>query len=429
MPEATHQPPPSQADPAQWPEDLLKLVTEQQHGVGGSEVGALCGANPFKNVLDVYHKKTRPIPVAPEPDTIHTRRGRLLEPIAADRYTEATGKRVMNVGLRVMQDRPHALVHLDRKVVGEPRGLEAKAPASRSMDWQIRNGIRDEYLIQGQYACAVTGYDACDFALVSLETDPDFITFPVPFDREFGQVLLERVDRFWFQHVVPRIPPDPDAPEWAPLDRVPGVDLSPHLPGEKIPPLTVEPDTTHPLLVQCQEAARWLMERSADQSEARALYEAAKDRMAELMDEVRSKLDVDGLVFPGLGTVYYRVQKGAPRVDVKRLRAAAPLDRDAMIRFLADHGGDLARLEGAIEVAREALGVMVRGGDCDEAELLADVPPDQRARALEILDTTGLVEVVQAAAQSGALDLDVDALVQQPVFRSLRPYPAKRKDG
>lgn len=78
-----------------------KELTHQQwleyrkKGIGGSDAGAICGLNPYRTAMQVYHDK-----ISEETENIDNeamRQGREFEDYVARRFMEETGKKV-NVG-------------------------------------------------------------------------------------------------------------------------------------------------------------------------------------------------------------------------------------------------------------------------------------------------------------------------------------------
>ncbi len=188
-------------------EEWLRL---RKTGIGGSEAGAICGLNPWSSALTVYQDK-----ISEElclEDNEAMRQGRDLEDYVARRFMEAAGLKVRrsNAMYRNIQY-PFMLADVDRNVAGEETGLECKTASAFSADEWRDGRIPPHYYIQCLHYMAVTGKKAWYIAVAIL-------------GREFKYARIEREERmiqnliaieaeFWRNHVLPKIPPEPDGSE------------------------------------------------------------------------------------------------------------------------------------------------------------------------------------------------------------------------
>ena len=65
-------------------------LRSRKKGIGGSDAGAVCGLNPYRTAMQVYHDKT-----SDEIETVDNeavRQGRAFEDYVAKRFMEASGK-------------------------------------------------------------------------------------------------------------------------------------------------------------------------------------------------------------------------------------------------------------------------------------------------------------------------------------------------
>ena len=102
-------------------------------GIGGSDAGAICGLNPYKTAMQIYFDKTS--------DTIEytdneaMRQGRDLENYVAQRFMEATGKKVRKANaIFCHEEYPFLLANVDRMLTGENVGLECKTASPYAAD-------------------------------------------------------------------------------------------------------------------------------------------------------------------------------------------------------------------------------------------------------------------------------------------------------
>lgn len=208
------------------PEQLL----EHREFIGGTGAAALAGVNPpnWSQPIDVYLEMTGQAPPR-KPSTMMSM-GHLMEPLVAALFTEATG-----IGLRrhtrAVRSRryPWAGGHLDRfaadgSVFEAKWGMRADewGPSWRRDErpgdeadvlWPPDEGTRAplRYVVQVQHYLAVTERGRAYLAV--LLGYGDFRWYVVPRDEAMIATLMEIEERFMREHVVPRVPPEPDGSE------------------------------------------------------------------------------------------------------------------------------------------------------------------------------------------------------------------------
>jgi putative phage-type endonuclease len=151
----------------------------RRSGIGGSDAGAVCGFNRYKNAIDVWFDKTKKI--NDKKDNEAMRQGRDLEGYVAERFCEATGKKVYELPVMLGNvNYPYALADVDRLVDGEQAGLECKTANLYSEKRWAGGSIPPEYELQCHHYMMVTGaecwYIACliygrDFIWHKIERD------------------------------------------------------------------------------------------------------------------------------------------------------------------------------------------------------------------------------------------------------------------
>jgi predicted phage-related endonuclease len=206
----------------------MSLKPEDMGRVGGSDVASICGISPYAGPLSIY---MRIVHGAEQPDNAHTKRGRRLEAAVLDWYREETGHEPAPV-LEPIRDprRPHLRMSLDARfrAGGALRPVEAKtANGEQARHWgeQGTDAIPAWYLTQAQFylgfgrEVGAIDDDVCDApALVA----GDFRLYRVRFDAELYAEMMDRVQRFWVDHVLAKRPPlnsplprDLDSVDWA----------------------------------------------------------------------------------------------------------------------------------------------------------------------------------------------------------------------
>lgn len=327
--------------------DVLSLLRERVNrsddpsspeygGVGGSQVAAILGLDDFgKDALDVYHSVTRdPVPADVEVglDEIDFLRGRVLEsPIVDELYLRKYPERRVRRQLQTARhpEYPFAIVHADRMVLADgdrPTGaLEVKAPRTPTWDRIRKHGIRHGYVVQLQWTMFVRRWEIGEFAVGNFERGL-YVVEQEPSEKVVGRAL-EAVDRFWHDHVLPRVPPDPRD------FRIESIEVP--RPSGKV---TTVDDPGVAKAFRSFWRARELRDRAEEQEkEARALLEAEM--------ELRG---IDRMYVPEVGTVHWTESAGRRTFDRKTLEGHRPIDRDALVR-LASEWTVPADLRAAIE--------------------------------------------------------------------------------
>ena len=142
----------------------------RKRGIGGSDAGAVCGLNPYSSPMKVFRDKTGQC--TEETDNEAIRQGHDLEDYVAQRFTEATGKKVRRSNFMYCHEKyPFMIGDVDRLVVGEDAGLECKTANAYNADKWKDGKIPLHYVIQCYHYMAVTGKKTWYIAAVILGTD------------------------------------------------------------------------------------------------------------------------------------------------------------------------------------------------------------------------------------------------------------------
>ena len=188
-------------------EDWLEL---RRHSIGGSDAGAIMGMNDWRSPLEVYAEK---LGLIPEKETNESMRlGNDLEEYVAQRFTEATGKKVRRTNFMYMHDKYDFITaNVDREVVGENAGLECKTMSPFSK-YDVENGeIPAQYYCQCQHYMEVMGYDHMYIAF--LVYGKGFYWHKVERNQDFILQMIALELEFWHEFIEKQVPPDPDDSE------------------------------------------------------------------------------------------------------------------------------------------------------------------------------------------------------------------------
>jgi putative phage-type endonuclease len=187
-------------------EEWLKARTR---GIGGSDVGPICGVSHFTSARQIYLSKTgQADKLTPTSDAAQQRMnfGHLLEPIVADEYSRQTGDKVISLDATLQHNEyPWALANVDRIIVddnGVPTGiLECKTSSEFMNDYWERGEIPETYIYQVQWYMFILGLPYCEIA--ALVGGNKFYHYRIFKDDEFiNDKILPKVKSFWYDNVL-----------------------------------------------------------------------------------------------------------------------------------------------------------------------------------------------------------------------------------
>ncbi len=304
---------------AQYRDENAWAYARRAH-ITGSDVAALFGLHPFRSAMDVWEDK---VGLSTEkPVSRAMLRGRYLEPLAADLYSEITGRSVRKQQFRVHPKHSVLAGTVDRQVL---RGadvdttgiLEIKAPGVRNFSRIKREGVPDYVTLQLQAYLSVYGYAWGAFAVFNAE-DWQLVHFDVEAKPAVQQMIIEAAEKFWRDHVETREPPNDNSPLLVDLPEVSGV---------------VQFRTDDQFRAVTQD----YIEASALVKEAEAVKEQARTRIVQLVGAGQfNTYEMRDAV-----RVYYSQLAGRAQhaETLKAVKGAKPLDRITVARVLADHFG------------------------------------------------------------------------------------------
>lgn len=181
--------------------------------VGGGNISAILGISPFTTPLAAYHGIVNGDPEHDEDTLRFFKRRKALEPYAAA-MLEERGFAVMRQNERYTHpDYPFLRAEVDAEVgCGDGvRNAEFKSVAPfASKVWGIdgSDDIPDYVMAQVQHGMSVTGRDKGAFALAVIGLDVSRV-YPVQYDTDLAEMIHARAVRFWEDHVLKRVPPEP----------------------------------------------------------------------------------------------------------------------------------------------------------------------------------------------------------------------------
>lgn len=184
--------------------NLIKISTKnmpheewlehRRKSIGGSDASAIIGMNGYSSPYTVWADKLGKIP--PKEDNEAMRLGRDLEEYVAKRFTEETGKKVRRENnILINPEFPFAHANVDRMIVGEDAGFEAKTTSALNTK-KFKNGeYPANYYCQCVHYLAVTGCERWYLGVLVLGVE--FKWFVI--ERDEGEIaaLMKSEADFW----------------------------------------------------------------------------------------------------------------------------------------------------------------------------------------------------------------------------------------
>lgn len=194
-------------------EEWLKL---RKGGIGGSDIGAIMGVNPYNSPFNVFiDKTTNYIKDLSDNEAVYW--GNILEDVVAKEFENRTGKKVakMNAILQSVET-PFAYANIDRRIIGEEAGLECKTTNAFNADEWKDGEIPASYICQCQWYMYVTGF--AKWYIACLIGGNKFVWYELRRDDELIGYMVERASEFWNNHVLsgeaPRVDGSPFCTEY-----------------------------------------------------------------------------------------------------------------------------------------------------------------------------------------------------------------------
>jgi putative phage-type endonuclease len=187
-------------------EQRAAWLGERRSGVGASEVAALGGVpGAYGSTWSVWVDKVGLVPLDREPSPMMTA-GLDLEPVIAERFRRETGLELATTNqFRRHPDAPHRLATVDRWAL---EGDDVLGPVELKYSAQPFDGLPEHFRWQVNWQLHVAGYEHGWLAALTFPFGrARFDVYDVDLDEVLVARMVDLVDRFWFDHVVPVKPP------------------------------------------------------------------------------------------------------------------------------------------------------------------------------------------------------------------------------
>jgi putative phage-type endonuclease len=280
---------------------MNNFLAQRKKGIGGSDIAAILGVSKFKTALDVYLSKTTE---QPEQKGEHLYWGHALENPIIDRFIQDTGANVIRQPeMRRHPDYEWAIANADALITNGDTIeaiLEIKtSSAFKSREWGAddTDEVPIEYIAQVQWYMWI--YDVNEAYLAALIGGNQYRQYHITRDDELIAMLAEKAQAFWQNHVIPRIPPEPQ-------DGADAQKLYPHDNGD-----TAEADS------DTLTAYAELRELKAQEKELKAQI-AAREDLLKIKIGNYSAMQANG------NTLFTWKAQSSNRFDSKAFQAAHP---------------------------------------------------------------------------------------------------------
>jgi putative phage-type endonuclease len=293
----------------------LEFIESQQTGIGATDVPKVLGLSRWGTARTVYRSKIEP--AEPDEMSLPAWMGLKLQNTVGELYTAATGIR-LRADHKHHRHRKHrwAVAHLDFRRWGDPGWLvEAKTKAYMA-GWgeDGTQRIPPDVYAQVQWEMFVSGARECHVAV--LFGHHTFRAYPIPRDEVFIDALVPRMEAFWHENVLARVPPPPTGHA---LD---AEDIRDHNPDHDERVLTATPEQAR--LVKSLKQAR------INKAQAELAATELENRIKELIGTAAGLTSL-------YGTVTWKRTKDSQKVAWELLAG----DYRAVLEKLLEVGGEV----------------------------------------------------------------------------------------
>lgn len=193
---------------------LATVQADRTKFIGGSDVAAILGVSPYRNVVDLWLDKTSPRAEGNH-NAAAKRRGSRLEPYILDMIREEHGLQIVAANERYIDpELPFLAAEIDFEYLDEETGQVENGEIKtvhpfKTKEWgEIgTDELPLHYVAQVQHGMGVKKARRCrTFALIGDELKP----YVVERDDELIAVMRDQAATFWNNYVVPRVQPPID---------------------------------------------------------------------------------------------------------------------------------------------------------------------------------------------------------------------------
>lgn len=197
-------------------ENEEKWLQVRTSGIGGSDIGSICGVNEYSSPRQIYYSKVSDDTQEFSDDAKERMHfGHVLEPVVATEYAQRTGARLIELDATVMhKDYPWARANVDRLILDEfdnPIGiLECKTAGEYQNEKWEEGMLPQSYFYQLQWYLWILGLEHGAFAC--LVGGNKFYFYDIYIDMDLiNNTLFPTAKKFWEENIVKQVPPELEA--------------------------------------------------------------------------------------------------------------------------------------------------------------------------------------------------------------------------
>jgi len=265
--------------------------------IGGSEVGAVLGCDPYRDAHALWVFKHGL--AEPGPPNIRMKLGLALEPGVLHLYADDTGYTVTRGGYMCPHPTiPFMVYSPDGLIDGERRGVDAKVVSyDQRHHWgEDADHVPPHIQLQCHWYMIALNYEYWDLAVVF--PGLEFRRYTIEKDPVFEEWILERAEEYWRRYLIGDEEPPIGAAE-----------ASKHYLARRFP------RNLHPPRDATPEETAWLEEYGELRRAAKSLETAKKTLQARL---TRAIGDSDGLLW-SRGKMTWKLTKDSSKIQWEKL--------------------------------------------------------------------------------------------------------------
>ncbi len=180
----------------------------RKNSIGGTDISAICGINPYKDASDIYIEK---ILGKEEEENEYTIAGHLFEEVLGKRFEKATGLKVKKPSeVNIIKRKGYFHASIDyycEDFQGELAIVECKTTSKYFKDRDDFFEKFPHYYMQVQWYMYIYGYRRAYFSIYSFQFAPQYHWFDVEYNENYVKMAVERAKEFWETHIEQLIPP------------------------------------------------------------------------------------------------------------------------------------------------------------------------------------------------------------------------------
>lgn len=195
--------------------DEARWLENRKSGIGGSDIAAIMGENPWSSPRIIWLSKTGQFAdkVATQSEAAYW--GNTLETTVAQEWGKRNNRQWINIPLTLQSiEHPWMLANIDGFTLSDDRKLiegllEVKTTTEYNRDAWEEGPIPFYYVCQTNWYCSVTGLSKVD--ITCLVGGQKLFSLELPCDTELVNRMITVGKEFWFKNVMGLIEPPAEA--------------------------------------------------------------------------------------------------------------------------------------------------------------------------------------------------------------------------